>query len=262
MIRSRAVLASRVLRNVLARPAFVLVLAAGLGAGAAANAATEPADDASAVAPAAGIPAAPAKDDVTYRIVPGDLVEIKSLVDGSLNETVRVGPDGKIAHPLTGYLRADGLTPEELSQLLTRELARTVRDPSITVFVREYAGRVVYVGGEVFHPRDVQILGRMSAMSAILAAGGYTPAGDLSKVVLLRKGPEGVATSRVVDLAKLADGADGSVDPALAPFDIVIVPPTTITEIDRFVEQYITRVVPGNLSAGFTYVLGQQKIAP
>ncbi|MFN7956226.1 MAG: polysaccharide biosynthesis/export family protein [bacterium] len=260
MIRSRAILEFRSARARLALPAWALLVATGLCAGRPAQAAPEP--DGAAVPTAAPAAAAAAQDDVTYRIVPGDLIEIKSLVDGSLNETVRVGPDGKIAHPLTGYLRADGLTPEELAQALTRELARTVRDPSITVFVREYAGRVVYVGGEVFHPRDVQILGRMSAMSAILAAGGYTPAGDLSKVVLLRKSPDGAATSRVVDLAKLAEGTDGSVDPALAPFDIVIVPPTTITEIDRFVEQYITRVVPGNLSAGFTYVLGQQKIAP
>lgn len=222
--------------------------------------------DATTDAPAAAVATSPEKnasgDDVAYRIVPGDLIEVKSLIDGNLNETVRVGPDGKIVHPLTGYFRAEGLTPEELAQALNRELARTVRDPNVTVFVREYAGRVVYVGGEVFHPHDVPILGKMSAMSAILAAGGFTPAGDLSKVVLLRRGEDGTATSRVVDLERLADGESGTVDPSLAPFDIVIVPPTTITEVDRFVEQYITRVIPGNLSAGFTYVLGHQSITP
>ena len=145
---------------------------------------------------------------------------------------------------------------------LFKRALQHVRDPNVTVFVREYAGRVVYVGGEVFHPHDVPILGKMSAMSAILAAGGFTPAGDLSKVVLLRRGDDGTATSRVVDLARLAEGESGVVDPSLAPFDIVIVPPTTITEVDRFVEQYITRVIPGNLSAGFTYVLGHQTITP
>lgn len=225
-------------------------------------AAPETSTDAPAAVPSQ-TPAKVASDDtVAYRIVPGDLIEVKSLIDGNLNETVRVGPDGKIVHPLTGYFRAEGLTPEELAQSLNRELARTVRDPNVTVFVREYAGRVVYVGGEVFHPHDVPILGKMSAMSAILAAGGFTPAGDLSKVVLLRRGDDGTATSRVVDLARLAEGESGVVDPSLAPFDIVIVPPTTITEVDRFVEQYITRVIPGNLSAGFTYVLGHQTITP
>lgn len=222
-------------------------------------------DTATASPDAAAAPSAPrpaSEEGVAYRIVPGDLIEVKSLVDGNLNETVRVGPDGKIVHPLTGYFRAEGLTPEELAQAMNRELARTVRDPNVTVFVREYAGRVVYVGGEVFHPHDVPILGKMSAMSAILAAGGFTPAGDLSKVVLLRRGEDGTATSRVVDLASLAEGESGVVDPSLAPFDIVIVPPTTITEVDRFVEQYITRVIPGNLSAGFTYVLGHQTITP
>ncbi len=262
----------RALENLTRTGASALLGAVLLGSPAAllarhASAATEP-DAETAPASEAGtaasaVPPATPDDETTYRIVPGDLIEIKSIVDSNLSETVRVGPDGKVTHPLTGYFRAEGLTPEELSAEFTRLLSRTVRDPSVTVFVREYAGRVVYVGGEVFHPRDVQILGKMTAMSAILAAGGYTPAGNLSKVVLLHRELGGGASSKIVDLANLADGdTSKGPDPALAPFDIVIVPPTTITEIDRFVEQYITRVVPGNLSAGFTYVLGQQKIAP
>ncbi len=237
-----------------------LALAAGVATASHASPETTSEGSPTTAAPSADKPAG--ADDVAYRIVPGDLIEVKSLIDGNLNETVRVGPDGKIVHPLTGYFRAEGLTPEELARSLNRELARTVRDPNVTVFVREYAGRVVYVGGEVFHPHDVPILGKMSAMSAILAAGGFTPAGDLSKVVLLRRAPDGTASSRIVDLAKLAEGESGIVDPSLAPFDIVIVPPSTITEVDRFVEQYITRVIPGNLSAGFTYVLGNQTITP
>lgn len=204
--------------------------------------------------------AAPAPEPTAvYRIAPGDVLEIKSVTDGTLNEVAKVGPDGTIAHPMVGYVHAAGRTPEELDAALTEKLAESVLNPSITVIVREYGGSLVFVGGEVFTPQRIMLTGQTTALSAILTAGGYTPEGDLSRVVLIRRGADGLPVTRTLNLEDVTDGyGSNGLDPVLVASDIVIVPPSAVTEANRFVAQYITRMLPGTLNAGFSYTRGVQ----
>jgi len=46
----------------------------------------------------------------------------------------------------------------------------------------------------------------------------------------------------------------------LEPFDIVYVPETVITRINRFVEQYINRMIPTQVSFPFTTELHNQPL--
>ena len=45
-------------------------------------------------------------------------------------------------------------------------------------------------------------------------------------------------------------------NPALQPYDVVIVPKTGIAKLNDWVEQYIRQMSPVTLSLGFSYVLG------
>ena len=88
-----------------------------------------------------------------YRIGRQDLLEITVFDVDELSQTVRVGEDGSISLPLLGRLAIAGLTKGDLEQLIARLLSdRYVRNPQVTVFVKEYESKKIAVSGAVKKP--------------------------------------------------------------------------------------------------------------
>jgi protein involved in polysaccharide export with SLBB domain len=112
----------------------------------------------------------------------------------------------------------------------------------------------VYVGGEVTHPGLIPLAGEMSLTSAIVQAGGLTNLARTKSVILIRKGDAGAPVVRTLPSQAVFAGG---VDTVLQPYDIVWVPKSTIAKVDQFIDRYIRQVIPVNVAAGFSYVLGQ-----
>jgi len=74
--------------------------------------------------------AAPAKE---YRIQPGDQLDIKLFYNPELNEQLTVRPDGRITLQLVNDVLAAGLTPAELTAVLTKAYATELRNPKVAV---------------------------------------------------------------------------------------------------------------------------------
>ena len=70
-------------------------------------------------------PAAEAQS--TYRIRAGDVLRVEVIEDPTLNRSVLVSPDGRIAVPLAGTVQAGGRTIEQVQAALTTRLAPTSR---------------------------------------------------------------------------------------------------------------------------------------
>src|SRR5256885_1422714 len=87
-----------------------------------------------------------------YVLLPGDQIEVKFFYNPELSEQQPIRPDGRIALQLVGDVEAAGLTPEALRNALRERYARVLREPDVTVIVKEISGRRVYVGGEVGTP--------------------------------------------------------------------------------------------------------------
>jgi len=98
-----------------------------------------------------------------------------------------VGADGQVTFPYVGRVKVEGLTEIEAAELVTRRLARYIKDPQITVRIQSFRSRRAYVEGEVRTP-GTQIFTDvpMTLPEAINRAGGITPAGDRSFVTLTR----------------------------------------------------------------------------
>jgi polysaccharide export outer membrane protein len=85
-----------------------------------------------------------------YRIGPGDLLEIKVFEVEQLNQIVRVSEDGSVTLPLLGRIEIEGLTQSGVVQKLTTLLqAKYVKNPQVTVFIKEYKSQQVAVIGAV-----------------------------------------------------------------------------------------------------------------
>ncbi|MBK8545030.1 MAG: polysaccharide export protein [Caulobacteraceae bacterium] len=87
-----------------------------------------------------------------YRFFPGDEVEVTIFSAPELSRSATIGPDGRLALPLIGAVRAADLTAEELRDILVSAYSVHLRMPELTVTPRTYASRQVFVGGEVARP--------------------------------------------------------------------------------------------------------------
>lgn len=188
-----------------------------------------------------------------YVLRPGDVLEIRFFYVPELDQAVTIRQDGRISLQLVDEVVAAGRTAAQLRTELGSLYARTLKDPQLVVVVKEADRPRIYVGGEVNRPGLLRPTGTVTALQAILEAGGPRPTGELASVVVLRN--QGTSEPQFIVLnlkERLATGAWGR-DIALQPLDIVFVPKTQIATIDEFVDQYIRQLIPVQLNFGLSY---------
>lgn len=173
----------------------------------------------------------------------GATIEIKFARTPELDEKQLVRSDGMISMPLIGDVDVDDKTPGEVQAMLLEQYAGKLIDPQIRVLVVKPANRQVFVGGQVLQSGVVAMPGRMTALEAVMQAGGPDMrAACIDSVVVIRH--EGQSRQGyLVDLGKSLRGESAQ------PFhlrhnDIVYVPRTTIAKIDQWVDQHINKLFP------------------
>jgi len=153
---------------------------------------------------------------------PGDLVEIRVFQEADLTGTWRVSVDGKIDYPLCGKVEIVGKTTGAVADLLAACLARGyVRNPQVTVLVREFNSKKVYVFGEVQRPGTFAFEEKMNIIQAITLAGGFSKVAARNQVNVTRvvNGEEKKVRVPVEDIGR---GTERNF--LLQPGDIVFVP--------------------------------------
>jgi protein involved in polysaccharide export with SLBB domain len=146
-----------------------------------------------------------------------------------------------------------GLTPAELTDLLTKKYATEVKRPEITVIVRSFSAQRVYVDGEVAKPGMISLVGFMTVLPAISQAGGVKDSARTTEVIVIRRGADNKPLVIPVNLNKAIDGTDMSQDIILRPFDIVYVPKSPIANVNKWVDLYVRKNLPISISSGFGY---------
>jgi polysaccharide export outer membrane protein len=166
------------------------------------------------------IPSEPVQTNSTV-LREGDTVHIAFPGSPSFDTTEQIRVDGKIMMPLVGEVTAAGKTPLDFQaeliklyepQLTTKQVVVTLQNPSFQV----------YVTGEVLRPGPVTANHPLTALDAIMEAGGYDSKANLKAVVVIRQDKNGSST-HTLDLNKVMQG--GQEKPFyLKPSDIVRVP--------------------------------------
>src|SRR5262249_10155354 len=105
-----------------------------------------------------------------------DFLEVRVFGEPELSGPFRVTRRGNIRFPLIGLVQIAGLTPTEIEGRLRKELLRFLRDPQVTVVVKDYLSKKIFVFGEVNRPGTFAYESNMSIVQAITLAGGFTKA--------------------------------------------------------------------------------------
>jgi len=189
------------------------------------------------------LPAAQPMVSTRTTLGPGDVIDIKFAYASQFNESQTVRPDGKIVLHLIGPVAVQGKTPDELREEIEGLYAAELKHPQLAVIVRSSHERRVYVGGEVNKPGLVEMPGPMTALEAIMYAGGFNlERAEVQNVVVVRQ-KEGRQSGYALNFKDALGGMDAQTF-ILEPRDIVYVPRTQIYDLDQWMSQYLYKLLP------------------
>lgn len=170
-------------------------------------------------------PAIAASPDYSYKIGPGDNLNIVVWRNPELSMNVPVRPDGKISAPLIDDLNAMGKDSTSLARDIEKELAKFIRDPVVTVIVTGFVGpysEQIRVIGEAAKPQILAYKQKMTLLDVMIAVGGITDFADGNRATILRTSENNAQyTVRLKDLVKRGD-VTANVE--MKPGDVLIVP--------------------------------------
>jgi polysaccharide export outer membrane protein len=161
----------------------------------------------------------------------GDAISISVWQDPKLDRTVVISPDGYISLPLVGQIKASGLSPPALADVLKQRLQKNYTgDLDVTVALaapnREAEDEQkprVYVTGEVLRPGPYLLKPPINLMQAISLAGGLSPFAARQRIQIHRK-VRGIDSIFVFDYNAFETGRIATDNINLQGGDIIIVP--------------------------------------
>lgn len=178
-----------------------------------------------------------AERDSRYRLQPTDSLELHYRYTPEFDQTVTVQPDGFVALQVVGDLKLQGLTLDEAKAAILEGASRRLKDPEITLVLKDFERPYFVVGGEVKNPGRFEMRGEVTAVEAIAMAGGFNSLSALhSEVILYRHFGQDLAKTKLLNLK--AATSQSSTEPlaVLRSGDVLFVPQNHISKIERFVK--------------------------
>ncbi|WP_374089769.1 polysaccharide biosynthesis/export family protein [Methylomicrobium lacus] len=160
----------------------------------------------------------------SYRLNPGDKLEITVWEEEKLKQDVVVLPDGTISFPLVGHVAAAGKTTEELAKSLRERLTKFIPDSEINVSLIAAEGNVIYVTGQVTKPGKFIMKGPTDVMQALSMAEGLTAFAKKNSIIVLRREADGRTRSFPFEYGDVEDGENIESNILLQSGDTVVVP--------------------------------------
>ena len=154
---------------------------------------------------------------------PGDTFELNVYGEKELSGRYQVADDGTINFPLVGIVSVGGKVPTSVARAIQDELQtkQILRNPSVSIFVLEYASKRISIMGQVKSPGSLAWTAGMSVVRAISVAGGLTPLAAANDTIVTRT-EDGKPKRYRVSVRRISEGQEQ--DFVLQAGDIVYVP--------------------------------------
>ncbi|MBK8816873.1 MAG: polysaccharide biosynthesis/export family protein [Methylococcaceae bacterium] len=221
------------------------------------------------------------ESDKAYLISVNDELVVKFPYHDHMDQTVKVRPDGFISLSLVNEVAAEHKTPEALEAELNRKYLKYLKNPTITVVVKQFSsswyeqnGELVlagldnlsptvivksfesleiFVAGNVEKPGILGYRPTLTALGAIIESGGQKQGSQMGEVVVLRKGVKNPIAMKL-NLDDDDNGSQAARNVHLKPFDVVYVPKSAINEAGDFVQE-IGRIIPPLKNSSFSFLV-------
>lgn len=160
-----------------------------------------------------------------YRIGPLDILDVQVFKVPDLTKSVQVAEDGTITYPLVGEITVAGKTARQLEHELTQKLGgKYLRDPHITVLVKEYNSQRVTVEGGVKNT-GVYALKGTTRLTEVLAMAGDVDSSVASGDIVIFRTIDGRRSAARFDFDEIRSGKVP--DPEVQPGDVIVADTST-----------------------------------
>ena len=171
--------------------------------------------------------APPVSAQQPYVLGAEDIIEVAVYGQPDLTRVVTVLPDGTVALPLVGTIVAGGLSVDDLTRELVRAYSLYIRNPQVSIVVKEFRKISVSVLGQVVRPGIYALRPGATVLEALSAAGGLTEMASVTEARLVRASGE----NQPLALDDLLIRQDMQYNVALQPGDILVVPQTGLVNV-------------------------------
>ena len=181
-----------------------------------------------------GSPALTGARHPQYRLHKSDVVEIRFTFSPEFDQTATVLPDGFLGLKTVGDVFAEGLTVAELKDLVGQAYAPTLRDPEISVILKDFERPFFVAGGQLGHPGKYELRSPTTVTEGVAVAGGFTEQSRHSQVVVFRTVAPGVVEAHLLNIKAMLAARNLEEDFELQPGDMLFVPQNRISKIRKF----------------------------
>lgn len=123
----------------------------------------------------------------SYKVNPGDVLNISVWNEEALQQNLLVLPDGTISFPLAGVIKVQDLSAKEIQESVRASLSKVIPDPTVTVTVAEVSGFNIYIIGQVTNPGVFPLNRPTDVLQALSLAGGLGPYAEADELSIFRR---------------------------------------------------------------------------
>jgi polysaccharide export outer membrane protein len=173
--------------------------------------------------------------DDAYKLAPLDTVNVTVFQVADISRDYSVDQSGRITMPLVGRIDAVGLSTTELAKAIEQRLdAKYLRNPNVTVALKESGSRVVTVDGSVRQPGIYPAVSSLTLMQIVALARGTDEFANPKRVAIFRT-IQGKRMAAAFDLTRIRRGTEP--DPQIYPGDTVVVDGSALKKAQRDILQ-------------------------
>jgi polysaccharide export outer membrane protein len=170
-----------------------------------------------------------------YRLCRGDVLELDFPFTPEFNQTPTVQPDGYITLRGVGELHVEGQTVPEVTQALRTAYGKILRDPVITIGLKDFDKPYFIVSGQVEHPGKYDLRGETTVTQGLAIAGGFNDNARHSQVLLFRQASNDWVEVKKLNLKHMFRAQNLSEDLHLRPGDMLFVPKSAVAKIKPWI---------------------------
>jgi polysaccharide export outer membrane protein len=170
-----------------------------------------------------------------YKLTAGDVLDIQYRYTPEFNQTLLVQPDGYISLEIGGDVKVAGRTLQEVRSLILAKARLRLESPEVIVVLKEFQKPYVVVAGEVNQPGKIELREKLTALQAVLLAGGMKETAKSSQILVFKRLNGDTAEVKVLNFKTLKRTSDLENDLALQSGDMILVPRNRISKIERYI---------------------------
>ncbi len=171
-----------------------------------------------------------------YVLQAGDEIAVQYRYTPEFDQAIKVQPDGFVSLEIIGEVKLGGLTINQARELIISKAKVRLKDPEVALALKDFEKPFFVVAGEVAKPGKFELRDNITALQAIMLAGGFKDQAKASQVIVFRRLNAGESETKVLDFKSVAQKGGKFQDLTLQPGDILMIPQNMVTRIEHYLK--------------------------